>query len=85
MIKAVIFDLDGTVIDSEEKYIVAWQKAVQRHNFNLTHQDLLGICGISAQRRNRLLIQTLESPWMMFIWPLNQAKKSSYPWLNLAK
>jgi HAD superfamily hydrolase (TIGR01509 family) len=61
MIKAVIFDLDGTVIDSEEKYIVAWQKAVQRHNFNLTHQDLLGICGISAKEEIDYLFKRLKS------------------------
>ena len=49
MIKAIIFDMDGTLIDSEEKYIVAWQQAVQQHQFELTHQDLLGICGISVK------------------------------------
>jgi beta-phosphoglucomutase-like phosphatase (HAD superfamily) len=61
MIKAVLFDLDGTVIDSEEKYIVAWQKAVEIHNFNLTHQDLLGICGISAKEEIDYLFKRLKS------------------------
>jgi HAD superfamily hydrolase (TIGR01509 family) len=61
MIKAMIFDLDGTLIDSEQQYIVAWQKAVDQHQFNLTHKDLLGICGISAKEEIDYLYQRLQS------------------------
>jgi len=61
MIKALIFDMDGTLIDSEEKYITAWQKAVDLHQFNLTHQDLLGICGISAKEEIDYLYKRLKS------------------------
>lgn len=61
MIKALIFDLDGTLIDSEEKYIDAWQKAVDQHQFNLTHQDLLGICGISVKEEIDYLYKRLQS------------------------
>jgi HAD superfamily hydrolase (TIGR01509 family) len=61
MIKALIFDMDGTLIDSEEKYITAWQKAVDLHQFNLTHQDLLGICGISAKEEIDYLFHRLQS------------------------
>jgi HAD superfamily hydrolase (TIGR01509 family) len=61
MIKALIFDLDGTLIDSEEKYIDAWLKAVDQHQFNLTHQDLLGICGISVKEEIDYLYKRLQS------------------------
>jgi HAD superfamily hydrolase (TIGR01509 family) len=61
MIKAVIFDMDGTLIDSEENYIVAWQKAVKQHQFNLTYQDLLGICGISTKEEIDYLYKRLKS------------------------
>ena len=61
MIKAIIFDMDGTLIDSEEKYIVAWQQAVQQHQFDLTHQDLLGICGISVKEEIDYLFKRLKS------------------------
>jgi HAD superfamily hydrolase (TIGR01509 family) len=61
MIKAVIFDMDGTLIDSEENYIVAWQKAVKQHKFNLSHQDLLGICGISTKEEIDYLFNRLKS------------------------
>lgn len=61
MIKALIFDLDGTLIDSEEQYVTAWQQAVKRHQFDLTHQDLLGICGISAKEEIDYLFKRLKS------------------------
>lgn len=61
MIKAVIFDMDGTLIDSEEKYITAWQKAVEIHQFDLTYQDLLGICGISVKEEFEYLYKRLKS------------------------
>ena len=61
MIKALIFDLDGTLIDSEEIYILAWEKAVEQHQFQLTRQDLLGICGISAKEEIDYLFQRLQS------------------------
>lgn len=61
MIKALIFDMDGTLIDSEEKYVVAWQKAVELHQFDLTYQDLLGICGISVKEEYDYLFKRLKS------------------------
>lgn len=61
MIKALIFDMDGTLIDSEEKYITAWQKAVEIHQFDLTYQDLLGICGISVKEEYDYLFKRLKS------------------------
>lgn len=61
MIKALIFDLDGTLIDSEANYIVAWQKAVEQHNFPLSHQDLLGICGISTKEEIDYLLARLKT------------------------
>lgn len=53
--------MDGTLIDSEEKYITAWQKAVEIHQFDLTYQDLLGICGISVKEEFEYLYKRLKS------------------------
>jgi HAD superfamily hydrolase (TIGR01509 family) len=61
MIKALIFDLDGTLIDSEANYILAWQKAVDKHQLELTYQDLLGICGISTKEEVEYLVKRLKS------------------------
>ncbi len=61
MIKAVIFDLDGTLIDSEANYIKAWQKAVILHRFPLTDEDLLGICGISTKEEIDYLLARLKT------------------------
>ncbi len=67
MIKAVIFDMDGTLIDSEKNYIVAWQKAVKQHQFHLTYQDLLGICGISSKEELDYLYKRLKSMDLVYL------------------
>lgn len=42
-IKAVIFDLDGTLIDTEKHYRVAWPKACAKFGFNMTDEQALEI------------------------------------------
>ena len=35
-IKAVIYDVDGTMVDSEPLHVAAWDKALQTHGYHLT-------------------------------------------------
>ncbi len=41
MIKAVIFDLDGTLIDTEKYYRIYWPKALAKLGYTLTDQQAL--------------------------------------------
>lgn len=41
MIKAVIFDLDGTLIDTERYYRIYWPKALERFGYHLTDEQAL--------------------------------------------
>lgn len=43
MIKAVIFDLDGTLIDTEKYYRKAWPKAFEHFGYKLTDEQYLSI------------------------------------------
>ena len=41
MIKAVIFDMDGTLIDTEKYYRVAWKYALESFGYHPTEEQLL--------------------------------------------
>jgi beta-phosphoglucomutase-like phosphatase (HAD superfamily) len=45
-IKAVIFDMDGTLIDSVNADFLAWQKVFADYGKSLTFQDYIPLLGI---------------------------------------
>ncbi len=44
--KAVIFDCDGTLVDSEHAHCGAWAKVLQNHNVDLSWEDYLYCVGM---------------------------------------
>ena len=61
-IHAVIFDLDGTLIDTEKYYRICWPKAVEHFGYTMTDEQALtrrsssgnGMERISIMRRSEL-------------------------------
>lgn len=49
MIKAVIFDMDGVLIDTEKHYIEAWCEAAQRAGFDFTREHALMLRSFDAR------------------------------------
>lgn len=43
MIKAVIFDMDGTIIDTEKYYRVCWPKALAKFGYEMTDEQALSM------------------------------------------
>jgi phosphoglycolate phosphatase-like HAD superfamily hydrolase len=39
-LKAVFFDIDGTLVDSNEFHVMAWQEALHGHGYPVTSEDL---------------------------------------------
>ena len=42
-IKAVIFDLDGTLIDTEKYYMKAWPEAMEHFGYSFSYEDALSM------------------------------------------
>ncbi len=49
MIKGIIFDMDGLMIDTEKLLSRFWQESARLHGFEMTHEDVLGIRSLAAK------------------------------------
>ncbi len=55
--KAVVFDLDGTLIDSEALVLEAYMAAADRHGVPFTHEQFLSLVGKHRQASSALMQQ----------------------------
>lgn len=55
--KAVVFDLDGTLIDSEALVLEAYMAAADRHGVPFTHDQFLSLVGKHRQASSALMQQ----------------------------
>lgn len=55
---AVIFDMDGLVLDSEITYIAAWQQALQQLGCPLHAEFAQHVCGLAYPAIEQILLQT---------------------------
>ena len=55
MIRAVIFDLDGTLIDTEKMFVRFWQEAAQEMGYPMRLEHALAIRGMARDRAEILL------------------------------
>lgn len=75
-IRALVFDLDGLLIDSESGYRQAWLQALQTMGFDIQSTELLPLAGISADR----LMAALNEVVQQSIDPVIFAQRSSEFW-----
>lgn len=55
MIKAVIFDMDGVLIDTEKHYYVCWQKAAREFGFPFTGEHALMLRSCDAKLAEKMM------------------------------
>lgn len=49
MIKAVIFDMDGLMVDTEKLLVKYWLEAAQYYGYHLSREQILGIRSLAAK------------------------------------
>ena len=55
MIKAVLFDMDGTLVDSEKHYVLGTKKWLEEKGFEISEDELCKIIGKSSSQVNEYL------------------------------
>jgi HAD superfamily hydrolase (TIGR01509 family) len=86
-VTAVIFDCDGTLVDSEPLAARAWAVTLARHGYELAPQDLEGAQGlpfpaVHARFAARAPLPELEAFWLEYkgeLLPLLDSELASFP------
>ena len=82
MIKAIVFDLDGTLVDTIELHIDAWIKACKHLGITTTRESIANLIGLPAETiakklvRNseEIIIRLIELKHMIYKQLLSQVK-----------
>jgi len=56
--EAVIFDMDGTLLNSEEFAFGVWTRALEEFGFQLVRDTFISMVGTSLARSNQILVET---------------------------
>lgn len=59
MVKAIIFDMDGLVIDSEAGYVAAWRQTAIAMGYQIDDDFALGLSGANAEQVKGYLLEKL--------------------------
>jgi len=62
-IKAVIFDCDGTLIDSEQAHFESWRLSLNNHGGDLTLEEYFLHVGKSAETNAKLFAEKIGYPF----------------------
>jgi len=66
---AVIFDCDGTLVDSEPLARTAWERALARHGYAVTDADLDASVGLPYARVHTYFAERVALPEAAAFWP----------------
>jgi len=58
MFKGVIFDMDGTIVDSERLYYTIASEILSEHGYRLSREVFIATCGVSREEGARIYSQS---------------------------
>lgn len=73
--RAVLWDMDGTLIDSEQYHWISWREALRAEGITITHDQFLSAFG---QRNDSIITQWLGAPSPQLIEKIGEAKEEIY-------
>lgn len=73
--RAVLWDMDGTLIDSEQYHWISWRDALRAEGIMITHDQFLSTFG---QRNDSIITQWLGAPSPRLIEKIGVAKEKIY-------
>jgi beta-phosphoglucomutase family hydrolase len=73
--RAVLWDMDGTLIDSEEFHWISWRDAMSAEGITITHDQFLSTFG---RRNDSIIPQWLEAPSRQLIEKIGNTKEEIY-------
>lgn len=68
-LSGVVFDCDGTLVDSEPLAGEAWRRTVARFGYAVTDEDLAACIGIPYARTHAYLSERVALPAATALWP----------------
>lgn len=76
MIKGILFDMDGVLIETEKFHYMAWKKAFKLKNINLSPDDYAKYC--QAQGRQNAIKNIIQNPTDKDYIRLSERKAQAY-------
>jgi HAD superfamily hydrolase (TIGR01509 family) len=73
--RAVLWDMDGTLVDSEQYHWISWREALRAEGITITHDQFLSAFG---QRNDSIITQWLGAPSPQLIEKIGEAKEEIY-------
>lgn len=75
MINAVIFDMDGLLIDTEKDLYRCWDQAMREYGFELTHRQLLDIRSMAPEFAYPMFSELFGERMVREYWDIRSHRK----------
>src|SRR5271166_4071153 len=73
--RAVLWDMDGTLVDSEEYHWISWRETLLKEGITITHEEFLSTFG---QRNDSIITQWLGPSSPELVARIGDAKEELY-------